>query len=151
MLASAGHLAPYLNGAELPVAGSLPLGLESSAAYEQASFTMRPSDRLLLLTDGVVEAQNERGELLGFEHVQTLVRANTPARTLADTAQQHGQAECQREEDGLAAQKRHQIPTSRPGDAMLSDEMLRRFIISWSVVGLTWSSSAARFCTPPEA
>ena len=32
----------------------------------------------------------------------------------------------------------------------LSDEMFSRFIISWSVVGLTCKSSAARFCTPPH-
>ena len=36
-------------------------------------------------------------------------------------------------------------------DARLLPEMLRRFIISCSVVGLTRSSSAAFFCTPPEA
>src|SRR6185312_6430390 len=32
----------------------------------------------------------------------------------------------------------------------LSDEMLSRFIISCSVVGLTCNSSAARFCTQPQ-
>src|SRR5262249_16103694 len=36
-------------------------------------------------------------------------------------------------------------------EAMLSAEMFRRFITSWRVVGLSWSSSAARFCPPPEA
>ena len=35
-------------------------------------------------------------------------------------------------------------------EARISTEIASRFIISWSVVGLTWSSSAARFCTPPR-
>jgi hypothetical protein len=38
-----------------------------------------------------------------------------------------------------------------PQDETLSSEMSRRFIISWSVVGLSCSSSAACFCTPPAA
>ncbi len=47
------------------------------------------------------------------------------------------------------AQGRHRRPGGQ--EVTLSTEMLSRFIISWSVVGLTWSSSAARFCTPPAA
>src|SRR5262249_52297841 len=57
-LANAGHLPPYVNGAEIPLAGSLPLGLVESAGYTQTSLEMRAGDRIVLLTDGIPEARN---------------------------------------------------------------------------------------------
>jgi len=92
-LASAGHLPPYLNGVEVPFSGSLPLGVSVSSAYEQSAVGLCTGDRLLLLTDGIVEAQNTDGQLLGFSRVETLLREGASARTLAETAQQYGQAD----------------------------------------------------------
>jgi hypothetical protein len=90
-LANAGHLPPYLNGTEVPFAGSTPLGLTQTAAYGQSSLQMRAGDRLLLLTDGIPEARNDQWVLLGFPRVETLLKEGASARTVADAAQQHGQ------------------------------------------------------------
>ena len=90
-LANAGHLPPYLNGSEFPLAGSLPLGLAESASYEQTCLEMRAGDHVVLLTDGIPEARNQEGTLLGFPKVESLLREGANARTIAETAQEFGQ------------------------------------------------------------
>ena len=90
-LANAGHLPPYLNGREIPFAGSEPLGLVESATYAQSTLEMRAGDRSLLLTDGVAEARNEQGMLFGFSRVESLLLDGASARSVAEAAQQHGQ------------------------------------------------------------
>ena len=90
-LANAGHLPPYLNGTEVQLPGSLPLGLEESASYEQMSFPMAPGDGIVLLTDGIAEARNEQHVLLGFTRVESMLRAGATAHTVAETAQHFGQ------------------------------------------------------------
>jgi hypothetical protein len=90
-LANAGHLPLYVNGAEMAFAGSLPLGLEESASYEQSSLEMADGDVMVLLTDGIAEAQNEQRVLLGFSRVERMLRAGATARHVAETAQEYGQ------------------------------------------------------------
>jgi len=90
-MANAGHIPPYLNGIEMPCAGSLPLGMAEGAEYAQTSLEMQEGDRLVLLTDGVVEARNALGALFGFPRVESLLRDGAPGRALADAAQEHGQ------------------------------------------------------------
>jgi hypothetical protein len=90
-VANAGHLAPWLNGAEIAFAGSLPLSLSGSAVPEQITLEMRPGDRLILITDGVVEARNAQGELFGFERTQALMREEASPAALAEAAVEHGQ------------------------------------------------------------
>ena len=92
-IASAGHLAPYVNGEEVPVAGSWPLGVLEDAAYEQTEVGLKPGDRLFLLTDGIAEAQDEEGRLFGFTRVEWLLREGATAVALAEAAQQHGQTD----------------------------------------------------------
>ena len=92
-LANAGHLPPYENGAEVAFAGSLPLGLEENAAYPQTSLRMADGDGLVLLTDGIAEAQNEKRALLGFGAVERMLRQGATPRMLAESAQEHGQAD----------------------------------------------------------
>lgn len=91
--ANAGHLPPYRNGAEIAMAGSLPLGVSATASYEQVQISLHGGESLFLLTDGVVEAQNEAQELLGFPRVESLLRDGTTAADLAGAAQHHGQAD----------------------------------------------------------
>jgi Stage II sporulation protein E (SpoIIE) len=91
--ANAGHLPPYLNGKEVPMPGSLPLGVSSASTYEQFAFVLGAGDRLFLLTDGIVEAQNQEGQLLGFAKVEALLQEGATARALAETAERHGQAD----------------------------------------------------------
>jgi hypothetical protein len=90
-LASAGHLPPYVNGSEIALAGSLPLGLVESASYSQTFLEMRAGDHVVLLTDGIPEARNQQGMLLGFPKVESLLRDGANARTVAETAQNFGQ------------------------------------------------------------
>ena len=90
-LANAGHPPLYLNGTEVPFAGSMPLGLIESVSYEQTTLEMRVGDVAVLLTDGIAEAQNQQGVLLGFPRIESLLREGATARNLVETAQQHGQ------------------------------------------------------------
>ena len=90
-LATAGHPSPYLNGREIALAGSMPLGLSETEVYSQTSFEVRSGDRVVLLTDGIPEARNEQGAIFGFPRVETLLRDGASARSIADKAQQYGQ------------------------------------------------------------
>jgi serine phosphatase RsbU (regulator of sigma subunit) len=90
-IANAGHLAPWLNGAEVIFAGSLPLSLVASADPEQVTLEMRPGDRLMLITDGVVEARDSQGTVFGFDRVQALMRQQASPLALAEAAVDHGQ------------------------------------------------------------
>ncbi len=90
-IANAGHLAPYLNGEELAIEGSLPLGLVEAADFSRVDFHLREKDRLTFMTDGVVEAQNEKKELFGFERTHELMRGKIAAAEIASAAQDFGQ------------------------------------------------------------
>jgi hypothetical protein len=69
-IANAGHLNPYLDGKEVELAGALPLGITDSGKFEPKRFELRPGSRLTFYSDGVVEAQNKKGELFGFERAK---------------------------------------------------------------------------------
>ena len=90
-IANAGHLNPYRDGREVALAGSLPLGVIADTEYEQATFQLNRGDRLVFLSDGVVEATNAEGELFGFERTQQV--SNESARYIAQTAQRFGQTD----------------------------------------------------------
>ncbi|MGC2160556.1 MAG: SpoIIE family protein phosphatase [Silvibacterium sp.] len=93
VLANAGHLPPYLNGKELPIEGSLPLGMILDSDLSELRFVIDPSDRLILLSDGVVEAQNEEGRLFGFDRVRQMLTVPITAAEIATAAQQFGQTD----------------------------------------------------------
>jgi hypothetical protein len=90
-IANAGHLSPYLDGAELELPGALPLGVQSGARYEAVEFRLMRGSRLTFLSDGIVEAQNAQGELFGFERSRELSRR--PAAQIAEAARQFGQSD----------------------------------------------------------
>ncbi|HEY1766182.1 MAG TPA: PP2C family protein-serine/threonine phosphatase [Terracidiphilus sp.] len=89
VLANAGHLPPYLNTQEITLAGGLPLGFLPDVHYEELRLYLHPGDRVLLLSDGVVEARQSSGELFGFERVHNL--SNQSAFYLAEAAKAFGQ------------------------------------------------------------
>jgi hypothetical protein len=89
VLANAGHLPPYLNSQEIDVAGGLPLGFLADVKYEETRLYLHPGDRVLLLSDGVVEARQPSGELFGFDRVHNL--SNQSAFYLAEAAKSFGQ------------------------------------------------------------
>ena len=67
--ASAGHVAPYLlRGGKVTSipCSSLPLGITKDEVYRQVLIPIHPADRFVFYTDGVIEAMNENGEMLGF-------------------------------------------------------------------------------------
>ena len=88
-LANAGHPSPYRNGEELAVPGGLPLGIVAEGSYAETTYQLAPADRLTFVSDGVVEATNEKRELFGFARTQQI--SNQSATTIAETAQKFGQ------------------------------------------------------------
>jgi sigma-B regulation protein RsbU (phosphoserine phosphatase) len=89
VLANAGHLPPYLNSQEISLPGGLPLGVIDDVHYEEVRLYLHPGDRLLLMSDGVVEARQPSGELFGFDRVHNL--SNQTAFYIADAAKAFGQ------------------------------------------------------------
>jgi hypothetical protein len=92
-LANAGQLPPYLNGVEMLIEGALPLGILSGMDFPVTSFTLEPGDSLLIMSDGVAEAQNAQGELFGFERIEQMVRNTTTTAEIATAAQEFGQTD----------------------------------------------------------
>jgi hypothetical protein len=88
-LANAGNLAPYCNGEELDVHSGLPLGIEAEGSYVETSYQIEPGDRLTFVSDGVVEAANEKRELFGF--ARTLAISQQSAHAIAEAAREFGQ------------------------------------------------------------
>jgi hypothetical protein len=88
-VANAGHLPPYLAGREVSVDFGLPLGLSADSRYVESRFQIGPGQQLTLLTDGVPEARNVRGDLFGFEN--TAAVSARPADSIAEAARAFGQ------------------------------------------------------------
>jgi len=90
-VANAGHLSPYLDGREVELQGALPLGVKSGAHYETTNFHLAPGSRLTFYSDGVVEAQNAKGELFGFERGRAI--STNPAAVIVEAAKEFGQSD----------------------------------------------------------
>jgi sigma-B regulation protein RsbU (phosphoserine phosphatase) len=72
-----GHVQPVLvcNGEVIrPSHGNLPVGLIAGAAYESDCCHLHPGDRLILVTDGVTEAENASGEFFDNERLEAAAR-----------------------------------------------------------------------------
>lgn len=89
IMANAGHLPPYLNSQEVAIPGGLPLGVLPDVVYEEIRLYLHPGDRILLISDGVVEARHHSGELFGFDRVHNL--SGQSAFYIADAAKSFGQ------------------------------------------------------------
>jgi hypothetical protein len=89
VIANAGHLPPYLNSQEIQLPGGLPLGVLPDVTYEEVHLYLHPGDRVLLMSDGVVEARQPSGELFGFDRVHNL--SGQSAFYIADAAKAFGQ------------------------------------------------------------
>jgi hypothetical protein len=89
VIANAGHLPPYLNTQEVRLPGGLPLGVVPDVKYDEVRLYLHPGDRLLMMSDGVVEARQGSGELFGFDRVHNL--SNQSAFYIADAAKAFGQ------------------------------------------------------------
>lgn len=89
IIANAGHLAPYHNGAEIQVDAGLPLGIVQEVGYCETTIHLERADQVTFLSDGVVEAANPRGELFGFERTQSISMRS--AHDIAEAAKAWGQ------------------------------------------------------------
>jgi hypothetical protein len=92
-LANAGHLPPYLNGQEMAMEGALPLGAVPGITFPVLRFKLAEGDALMLMTDGVAEAQDAEGRLFGFERIAEMLRKGVAAAVLATAAQDFGQVD----------------------------------------------------------
>jgi phosphoserine phosphatase RsbU/P len=88
-VANAGHLFPYCRGSELEIPGGLPLGVAPETTYDQVDFSLKSNDRVVFLSDGVVEARSKSGELFGFKRAGII--SSEPADLIAMAAQKFGQ------------------------------------------------------------
>ena len=88
-IANAGHLSPYLDGREVELQGALPLGVVKNAAYQVTHFHLPQGSRLTFYSDGVIEAQNAKGELFGFERGRAI--SVQSAAAIVEAARQFGQ------------------------------------------------------------
>jgi phosphoserine phosphatase RsbU/P len=75
-----GHIPPLLVcGGEVirPSHGNLPVGLLPDAAYESDRYSLHAGDRLVLVTDGVTEAENAEGEFFDNERLELAAKKGT--------------------------------------------------------------------------
>jgi serine phosphatase RsbU (regulator of sigma subunit) len=80
-VANAGMIAPVLvteGGSHFIEVGGLPLGSFAGAVYQEQVVPFEPGDSLLLLSDGVVEAHSQAGELFGFERLEATIAEARP-------------------------------------------------------------------------
>ncbi len=94
--ASGGHDAPLVvhpdGTSELKeLTGGIALGVLGGFDYRHESIQLEPGDTVCLYTDGVTEATNQQGELMGIEGVQELFGSAPPA-----SAEQAGRAMMER-------------------------------------------------------
>jgi serine phosphatase RsbU (regulator of sigma subunit) len=70
-----GHVPPLLisnHDVSRPEKGNLPVGLLGEATYESGTCHLQPGDRLLIVTDGVTEAENARGDFFENERLEAV-------------------------------------------------------------------------------
>lgn len=82
---NAGHLYPYLlrkgMAAAMSIeAPSLPLGVRHELATHTVEVDLQEGDAIVYLSDGIVEAQDENGDPLGFDQLEALL-AQQPDRS----------------------------------------------------------------------
>jgi len=87
---NAGHFFPVIVSADGGVRqldySGLVLGVQREFRYEKFKLKMKPGDMLVITTDGVIEAENEEGEMYGEEKLHTFLSglAGKSARYIRD-------------------------------------------------------------------
>ena len=72
-LINCGHVPPLLISGDSITRledGNLPVGLVAGAEFQSTRLQLKPGDRLLLVTDGVTEAEDAEGEFFGMERLE---------------------------------------------------------------------------------
>jgi serine phosphatase RsbU (regulator of sigma subunit) len=77
---NAGHPPPLrVRGGQVEPVGldaDLPLGLDGATVYHVQQLTLEPGDRLVLLSDGVLEAAPKGGQAFGTARLEELLRSS---------------------------------------------------------------------------
>ncbi len=79
-LVNCGHIAPLRVTGEqacLIDAGNLPVGLFPKAEYTPYTTQLQPGERIVIVSDGVTEAENDKGEFFGDDRLMTAVKAGS--------------------------------------------------------------------------
>jgi serine phosphatase RsbU (regulator of sigma subunit) len=72
-LLNCGHVPPIIVSGQTILKvedGNLPVGLIPIAQFSSVKHQLKPGDRLIVVTDGVTEAENEAGDLFGNERLE---------------------------------------------------------------------------------
>jgi serine phosphatase RsbU (regulator of sigma subunit) len=81
-LVNCGHLPPLLISRNRPAqfleGSNLPVGLFQQASYESTHCRLETGDRLLLYTDGVIEAANAEDEFFGRDRLKQIANPDLP-------------------------------------------------------------------------
>jgi serine phosphatase RsbU (regulator of sigma subunit) len=79
---NAGHNPQFVirRGGAIDVLGStgMPIAIYAGHGYTEARTALAPGDLLFFYTDGLVEAENEAGDMMGVERLQALLTAEQP-------------------------------------------------------------------------
>ena len=85
-LVNAGHVSPLLVRATGPVEwitdGDPPAGLFGFVRFHTIPLRLDPGDRILLLTDGITEAEDQSGTQFGTERLESYLRVPFPVEDL---------------------------------------------------------------------
>jgi sigma-B regulation protein RsbU (phosphoserine phosphatase) len=92
------------------VENGLMLGPFSNASYSSVSFSLQQGDRIVLFTDGIVEAKNSSGTEFGVDHVRQILQSkhDLPLGRFADAVLY-----------GLSGWSEHAIGSSQSDDITL--------------------------------
>src|SRR5579872_4485374 len=75
-----GHILPLVVSSgeiQRPAFGNLPVGLLPDATYKSDHCLLKPGDRLILVTDGVTEAENARGDFFEDSRLEQAAKTGT--------------------------------------------------------------------------
>ncbi len=81
--ANGGHNSPLVvhadgSSAELPLTGGIALGLMPDLEYDNNTVTLTPGDLIVLFTDGVTEAFDEKGDQFGTDRLKEVFAGTAP-------------------------------------------------------------------------
>jgi sigma-B regulation protein RsbU (phosphoserine phosphatase) len=80
-MVQAGHPHPIVQRAngevEVLGQGGLPIGVIDNAEYEEISLRLDPGDRLLIASDGLWDATDQAGRMLGLEGLSAIMQTNS--------------------------------------------------------------------------
>jgi sigma-B regulation protein RsbU (phosphoserine phosphatase) len=88
-IANAGAVQPLIcrsGEVETVKAEGFPLGLFPNVDYEEFTLATQPGDFIIFFSDGIVDAQNQEGEMFGDDRLKAIVKKNAPksASKIAD-------------------------------------------------------------------